>query len=88
VTARAAGDEVAVSYPNVPDKYRHDSVTGPGDFLDAARAAGWDPGPLPNGVVFNFSPVITQHLGEHEERFEENLTLAPSNARFFATSDA
>jgi uridine phosphorylase len=71
-----------VPYPNVPGKYAAPSVTGPGDFLDAARTAGWDPGPLPAGVVFNFSPLVTQFL-EGDARFIENRGLAPSNARFF-----
>ena len=78
---------MAATYPNVADKYRYESVTGPGDFLDAARAAGWDPGPLPEGVVFNFSPVVTQRLDSESDRFEENSGLAPSNSRFFVTAN-
>lgn len=77
---------MAATYPNVRDKYAHPSVTGPGDFLDAARAAGWDPGPLPEGVVFTYSPVITRHL-DLSASFEENRSLAPSNARFFVSTD-
>lgn len=78
---------MSASYPNLAEKYRYDSVTGPGDFLDAAKVAGWDPGPLPEGVVFNFSPVITQRLDGDAERFVENPGLAPSNSRFFMTTD-
>ena len=77
---------MAATYPNVAEKYKYDSVAGPGDFLDAARAAGWDPGPLPHGVVFNFSPVITRLLEADPGRFEESPALAPSNSRFFMTT--
>ena len=38
-----------------------------------------DPGPLPAGVVFTYSPVITRHLDE-SDAYVENRALAPSNA--------
>jgi uridine phosphorylase len=75
-----------MSYPNVAGKYADAPVSGPGDFLDNARAAGWDPGPLPVGTVFTFSPVLTAQLAE-DVRFVENRTLAPANARYFMTVD-
>lgn len=78
---------MAATYPNVPEKHAHPSITGPGDFLDAARAAGWDPGPLPAGVVFTYSPLITRHL-DQSERFEEHMALAPGNARFFVSDES
>jgi uridine phosphorylase len=78
---------VAMSYPNVLGKWDHPSVTGPGDFLEAARAAGWDPGALPTAVLFTYSPVVTRFLAENPDRFTENPKLAPSNARFFVTAD-
>jgi uridine phosphorylase len=78
---------MADTYPNVPEKHAQPSITGPGDFLDAARAAGWDPGPLPAGVVFTYSPVITNHLNQ-SERFAEHKALAPSNARFFVSDES
>ena len=64
-----------MSYPNLPDKHRFPSLHRPADFLDAARAAGWDPGPIPRGVVFTFSPLVPAHLAEHPDRFAE--TPAP-----------
>jgi uridine phosphorylase len=77
-----------MSYPIVPRKWEDPSVTGPGDFLEGAKAAGWDPGPLPAAVLFTYSPVVTRFLVEHPDRFIENAKLAPSNARFFVTADA
>jgi uridine phosphorylase len=78
---------MGATYPNVSGKHAQPSITGPGDFLDAAMAAGWDPGPLPAGVVFTYSPVITRHL-DQSEQFQEHTALAPSNARFFVTDES
>jgi uridine phosphorylase len=76
------------SYPNVERKYADPvSLYTPADFLGWAQRAGWDPGPLPVGVVFTFQPFITSFLAGHPERFVENHTLAPSNARVFLTTD-
>src|SRR4051812_7520714 len=75
-----------MTYPNVPGKHAQPSVTGPGDFLDAARAAGWDPGPMPVGTVFTFSPIFPARLGD-DTRFVERPQLAPANARYFVTID-
>ena len=80
--------EGPVSYPNVPDKHADPvSLYTPADFLGWAQRAGWDPGPLPVGVVFTFQPFVTNFLADHPERFVENFTLAPSNARVFLTND-
>src|SRR5262249_14420007 len=70
----------------VAGKYADAPITGPGDFLDNARAAGWDPGPLPVGTVFTFSPVLTARLAD-DVRFVENRTPAPANPRYFMTAD-
>lgn len=69
-------------------KWGYPSVTGPGDFLEAAKAAGWDPGALPAAVLFTYSPVVTRFLAENPDRFTENPKLAPSNARFFVSADS
>lgn len=76
-----------MSYPNVPGKYADPSLYNPADFLGWAQRAGWDPGPLPVGVVFTFQPFVTSYLVEHPERFVENPALAPGNARVFVTID-
>ena len=76
-------------YPNVENKYADPvSLYTPADFLGWAQRAGWDPGPLPIGVIFAFQPFITTFLADHPERFSENFTLAPGNARVFLTNDA
>jgi uridine phosphorylase len=77
-----------VTYPNVAGKYADPvSLYTPADFLGWAQRAGWDPGPLPVGVVFAFQPFVTSFLADHPERFTENYTLAPGNARVFLTND-
>jgi uridine phosphorylase len=75
-----------MTYPNVSGKHAEPSITGPGDFLDNARSAGWDPGPLPVGTVFTFSPVVPARLAD-DARFVESRQLAPANARYFLTVD-
>ena len=72
----------------MPDKYADPiSLYTPADFLGWAQRAGWDPGPLPVGIVFTFQPFVTSFLIDHPERFAENHALAPSNARVFVTID-
>jgi uridine phosphorylase len=78
---------VVTSFPNVPGTYAEPSLYTPADFLGWARRAGWQPGPLPVGVVFTFQPFITGFLVAHPERFVESHALAPSNARVFLTGD-
>jgi hypothetical protein len=43
-----------MTYPLVENKYEYQPVGGPGTFLDSARAGGWDPGPMPTGVIFKW----------------------------------
>ena len=75
-------------YPHRPDKHRDpESRYTPADFLGWALRSGWDPGPLPVGVVFTFQGFLTRRLIEQPERFAEHPALAPSNARVFVTAD-
>ena len=72
----------------MPDKYADPiSLYTPADLLGWAQRAGWEPGPLPVGMVFAFQPFVTSFLIDHPERFVENHALAPSNARVFVTDD-
>jgi len=71
-----------VAYPNFPDKWRDPSLHGPEQFLEGAKAAGWDPGPIPSGCVFAFDHRVRAHL-EQMEAATEAPELAPGNARVF-----
>lgn len=53
-------------------------------FIDGAMKAGWEPGPLPDALVFTFHAIYA-HLLAGDSRFERNLRLAPSNATMFTT---
>jgi hypothetical protein len=43
---------VGVPFPTVPDKHGYPSAYRPAAFLEALRAGGWEPGPVPESVVF------------------------------------
>ena len=55
-------------------------------FLSLAHDAGWQPGPLPDAVVFTFSGIFA-HVLRDDPRFEPNLLLAPGNSEMFNTID-
>jgi uridine phosphorylase len=76
-----AGDDAA-TYPTVADKWRDPSLHGPKQFLGGAIAAGWDPGEIPEGVVFVFDHRLRGHLEQRSEAVEAP-ELAPGNARVF-----
>lgn len=71
--------------PMFRTKYRSkDPVYTPKKFLDGALAAGWEPGRLPDSLIFTFHNVYAKLLAE-DDRFEINTKLAPSNATMFTT---
>ena len=85
VAELAAPDGPQVTGPLFRSKHQTDSVVyTPGVFLAAARAAGWDPGPLPDAIVFTFSGLYAHLLGE-DARFEPNALLAPGNSSMFTS---
>ena len=66
--------------PMFRTKYRSkDPVYTPKKFLDGALAAGWEPGRLPDSLIFTFHNVYAKLLAE-DDRFEINTKLAPSNS--------
>jgi uridine phosphorylase len=71
-----------VTYPAVPEKWRDPSLHGPEQFLGAALAAGWDPGEIPNGVVFVFDHRLRTYVEQRSDSVEAP-ELAPGNARVF-----
>ena len=53
-------------------------------FIEGAMNAGWEPGPLPDSLVFTFHGIYA-HLLANDSRFERNMRLAPSNSTMFTT---
>lgn len=53
-------------------------------FVEGAMDAGWEPGPLPDALVFTFHGIYA-HLLANDSRFERNMRLAPSNSTMFTT---
>jgi nucleoside phosphorylase len=76
-----------VTYPAVADKWRDPSLHGPEQFLGGARAAGWDPGAIPEGAVFVFDHRLRTHLEQRDDSIEAP-ELAPGNARVFRIGPA
>ena len=54
------------------------------EFVEGAQSAGWEPGPLPDALVFTFHAVYANLLAK-DPRFERNTKLAPSNSTMFTT---
>ncbi|NOX28453.1 MAG: nucleoside phosphorylase [Actinobacteria bacterium] len=69
-------------------KYLDDTaVFTPRRFLDDASAVGWEPGPLPDAIVYVFAGHFAAML-ENDPRFERNYALAPANSIMFTTVDS
>jgi uridine phosphorylase len=72
--------------PNVTRKTDWASVYGPEHFLAGLRAKGWDPGPVPEAVVFTYGGFDLLCSGQPDV-FTMNPMLGPGPGRFF-TVDA
>lgn len=57
-----------VPFPTVPDKHGFPSAYRPAAFLDALRAGGWEPGPVPQSVVFTYAH-FELYLAAHPETY-------------------
>lgn len=55
-------------------------------FLDIATNAGWEPGPLPDAIIFTFNPGYATILAD-DPRFTQNKNLAPGNSTMYETVD-
>jgi len=71
-----------VPFPTVPDKHSYPSAHRPAEFLDALRAGGWEPGPVPESVVFTYAR-FELYLAAHPEAYAPNHMLGTGPGRFF-----
>jgi uridine phosphorylase len=71
-----------VPFPSVPGKHAYPSAFRPAAFLDALRADGWEPGPVPESVVFTYAR-FELYLAAHPELYTPNHMLGTGPGRFF-----
>jgi hypothetical protein len=69
-------------FPSVPGKHVYPSAFRPAAFLDALRAGGWEPGPVPESVVFTYAR-FELYLVAHPELYTPNHVLGTGPGRFF-----
>lgn len=66
----------------VPGKHAYSSAYPPIAFLDALRADGWEPGRVPESVVFTYAH-LEFYLAHIPEQYEPNHMLGVGPGRFF-----
>ena len=71
-----------MSFPIVSGKERLDSVYGADDFIRHLRTSGWDPGQLPEGVIFTYGG-FDMLCSAQPDAFSMNPMLGPGPGRFF-----
>src|ERR1700722_11779105 len=74
-------------FPSVPGKHVYPSAFRPAAFLDALRAGGWEPGPVPESVVYTYAR-FELYLAAHPELYTPNPMLGPGPGRFFLVNAA
>ncbi|MCP9486388.1 MAG: nucleoside phosphorylase [Gaiellaceae bacterium MAG52_C11] len=75
-----------VGYPLFEDKWQDETFHGAPQFIEGAKALGWDPGHVPKGVVFAFDHRLRQRLDERPDAHEAP-ELAPGNARVYRVGE-
>jgi uridine phosphorylase len=76
-----------VSFPSLPGKHAYPSAHPPSGFLDALRAGGWEPGPVPESVHYTYAR-FELYLAAHPELHTPNHMLGPGPGRFFLVNAA
>ncbi len=76
-----------MSFPSLPGKHAYPSAHPPSAFLDALRAGGWEPGPVPESVVYTYAR-FELYLAAHPELYTPNPMLGPGPGRFFLVNAA
>jgi uridine phosphorylase len=71
-----------VPVPNARGKHASESVYRPDDFVARLRENGWDPGPIPDGVVFTYGGFDSLCAAQPDS-YSMNPMLGPGPGRFF-----
>jgi len=71
-----------VSFPTLPDKYAYPSTHRPDAFLDSLRAGGWEPGKVPESVIFTYAHYEL-HMAAHPELYTPNHMLGTGPWQYF-----
>lgn len=66
----------------MPDKHRYPTAYSPAGFLAALRTDGWEPGPVPESVVYTYAG-LEHYLAAHPELYTANHMIGPGPGRFF-----
>jgi uridine phosphorylase len=74
-----------VPFPNVPGKERLASVYGADDFVRHLQTSGWDPGKVPESVIFTYGG-FDMLCSAQPDAFSMNPMLGPGPGRFFGVN--
>jgi uridine phosphorylase len=74
-----------VPVPNRRGKHASQSVYRPDDFVARLRENGWDPGPIPDGVIFTYGGFDLLCAAQPDS-YSVNPMLGPGPGRFFIRS--
>jgi uridine phosphorylase len=75
-------DDVRVGYPTIVGKAARGSVYRADHFVAHLRSGGWDPGPLPESVIFTYGGFDLL-CGAQPDEYAMNPMLGPGPGRFF-----
>jgi uridine phosphorylase len=81
-TTRRGDEDGGVPFPSLPNKHGLKSAYPPSVFLDALREAGWEPGPVPDSVVYTYAR-FELYLATRPDRYTANHMLGTGPGRFF-----
>jgi nucleoside phosphorylase len=74
-------------FPNLAGKAEFASVYRADDFVAHLRQGGWDPGALPDGVIFTYGGFDLLCAAQ-PDRYTMNPMLGPGPGRFFSVTSA
>jgi uridine phosphorylase len=74
-----------VGVPNLPGKDAFASIYTANDFVGSLRKSGWEPGAIPQGVIFTYGGFDLL-CGAQPDQYSMNPMLGPGPGRFFTAN--
>ena len=74
-----------MSVPNLPGKDSFASIYTANDFVGSLRKNGWEPGPVPHGVIFTYGGLDLL-CSAQPDQYSMNPMLGPGPGRFFTAN--